>query len=1675
MTTTLPQPFTVNGRYEITERPLGEGGMGVIYKAYDVVTKRFVALKTIWADATPATTALFEREWTALGRLSHPNIVDILDTGDWVFNGERRPYFVMPLLPGRTLEEIIQYSSERLTVDRTVDIIAQACRGLQAAHDQNLVHRDIKPSNIFVMDDDTVKIIDFGVVQLADAQSGVTSLKGTPLYMAPEQLEMKPATALSDIFSLATVCYETLTGRKPFARDTPAEIAEAVRSYIPPAASEINPAVNQMVSRTVHKAMAKQPWHRFANAREFGDTLQKALRNEPIERFERSKILPRIERVKKAYADGDYQFANEILHELESEGHVDPDMSVLHIQIDQALRQKSILQLLENARIRMEEEEFPLALHKVEDALAIDPANADALSLKQQIEGRRDETQLSHWFRIVREHLDNNLFGQARNGLQEILKIDSSNTEARQMLASIDQTEQEIVKNREEKQRLYESALQSHRNGELNTALTHLDRALALSRRTPRSSSPELDAQCQTFYDSVRNERDSAQSAYQEGRNYLLERKVAPALAICEEYLAKHPNDARFQALKLEAEEMERHDKSLAIAEVSSRVEAEPDLDQKHQILQDAIAAHPDEPHFRSALKLIADRRDLVNAIVTRARQYEERGQFADAIGEMDILRNIYPLYPGLDAEMQRLARRQEEQSRVDTKSGWIEQLDAHLNAAEYDKALALAPDALAAFPADEELLHRQALAEQGAARNGEANALLKQGQDLCAAHNYQEGLSFLRKAEQTDPRNRLARAALLSGLVSYARELVPTDWHAAEPIVKEALDLEPSDPVARSLLAVLDDNRRQSAINIILAGARNYQTDGHLSDALQIVERGLVQYPNDHRLVQFFSTLRAQASQPPAMPSRPARTSVPASEPVPEPEMVSAITVPEVVSPEPVVEATEVSTSPPVSGPQQNFFAPPSTDIPQKEPAKEVAAAAPAPPLPETPAVEAVLPKPVPKPEVAIRPIIQPRRPLPPRITPPPPSSYPRRDTADRDHIDVQSAPSLKGPLWIVAVLCALALILSAGIFQLLHKSSSITATPADARTRRSASGADSPSKAAGFAVTFESNVAEAHFSENGRALDAAANLPAGNHTVEASHDGYVPQVKTFTIDPGATAPQSVKFDLRPILPVLRVTSSIAHGRLVVDETESFDLQAGVATKEELAPGPHTVKIFDGRRQVFAFAFEAKPNEMPALLTPLGTQPEAGVIVSSLSGSARIYASNGQRASAVAPVAPVPPLGLLVSGSATNPAHFVLDAGKGKGPLEQSVDPSVFPTLKVELAGAPEATFLAITANATNCQIFVDGKPLLRNANGDALSVPLDPGNHPVRLSCPGFEDLEKVAVVKPGEVSPHKLDFVMTPLPEAAPVAAAPAAVPAAAPVRRAQLNLSGAPPDTPVFQNQIRIGTVGADGNFAREIEPGTFTWEWRKPGYETRRETRTVNAGDVVQINASMVATTGTLLLKVVPETAHISVLRESDNASFYTSNNAPLSLSPGTYHVAAEAPQYQSKTESITVINGKTVALNWDLEKAPVQSVPARFFENGESWTPLPDDAGWWIHSGSGYSAVRSSTGVLNITFLRQKRSRKINLLADCRDHANCIVYTIDGHNFITKVISDGTTVSDEKKAHGMDDGSMFHLTFEMSPDAITVKNKAGTVLSTVDRKDPHGKLSIQDDTPLNVN
>jgi hypothetical protein len=410
-----------------------------------------------------------------------------------------------------------------------------------------------------------------------------------------------------------------------------------------------------------------------------------------------------------------------------------------------------------------------------------------------------------------------------------------------------------------------------------------------------------------------------------------------------------------------------------------------------------------------------------------------------------------------------------------------------------------------------------------------------------------------------------------------------------------------------------------------------------------------------------------------------------------------------------------------------------------------------------------------------------------------------------------------------------------------------------------------------------------------------------------------------------------------------------------------------------------------------------------------------------------------------------------------------LLETGKGGRPSAQSADGSAVPTLSVHLAGAAEEAYVTINSNASNCIVSVDGQPLKQPMTTKSQSLLMAIGSHPVRLSCPGYQEAEQTAELRAGDTGPHTVNFVLT-------------ALPTQVPVRRALLTIAGAPPETLVFQNQVRIGTVGPEGSFSKEIDPGAYTWEWRKAGFEPRKESRTVTAGESLLLDGALTPSTGSLVVKVVPENARVSARRDSDGNTIVLPNNSPVQLPAGSYRVTAEAPQYTGKAETVLIAGGKPLSVTWELAKIPVIPQPARFFVNGDSWRQFSDGAGWWIHPGAGYSSLRSSTGSFSIDFLKQKaiRTKKISMLADCPDSDNCIVYSLDGHNLISKRIASGKTVVEEKQAHGMDDNSSFHLVFEMSPDAIVVKNRSGAVLSRMERRESLGTLMIQNDNPLNI-
>ena len=273
------------GKYRIIER-IGRGGMGSVYKAHDPSLDRLVALKVVSAetDHTDELRARFFREGQACAKLSHPNVVTIHDLGE----ADGNLFIVMELLEGDELRQLIARRAIAHLEDK-LPLMIQICEGLEYAHEKGVVHRDVKPGNIFVLRNGQVKILDFGIAQLAAAETGLTRaglIVGTLQYMAPERARGQGGHT-SDIFSVGAVFYELLTNRAPFSGDDPIQILEKLRSDDPPRLSEVEPSLPAELEAIIERALAKDPARRFANLGQMRAELQtlRRKRSEDTERL----------------------------------------------------------------------------------------------------------------------------------------------------------------------------------------------------------------------------------------------------------------------------------------------------------------------------------------------------------------------------------------------------------------------------------------------------------------------------------------------------------------------------------------------------------------------------------------------------------------------------------------------------------------------------------------------------------------------------------------------------------------------------------------------------------------------------------------------------------------------------------------------------------------------------------------------------------------------------------------------------------------------------------------------------------------------------------------------------------------------------------------------------------------------------------------------------------------------------------------------------------------------------------------------------------------------------------------------------------------------------------------------------------------------------------------------
>lgn len=273
----------LDGRYEIHEL-LGVGGMAVVYKAYDTIDDRVVAIKILKDEFAGNSEFLrrFRNESKAIAVLSHPNIVKVYD----VSFGDRMQYIVMEYVDGITLKEYLDQQKE-VKWKEAIHFTVQILRALQHAHEKGIVHRDIKPQNIMLLQDGTIKVMDFGIARFARSETRTMTDKaiGSVHYIAPEQARGDLTDEKADIYSVGVMLYEMITGQLPFEADNAVSVAIMQLQANPTLPREINPDIPEGLQEITMKAMQKMPSQRYQSAAEMLRDIEQFRRNPGI-RFE---------------------------------------------------------------------------------------------------------------------------------------------------------------------------------------------------------------------------------------------------------------------------------------------------------------------------------------------------------------------------------------------------------------------------------------------------------------------------------------------------------------------------------------------------------------------------------------------------------------------------------------------------------------------------------------------------------------------------------------------------------------------------------------------------------------------------------------------------------------------------------------------------------------------------------------------------------------------------------------------------------------------------------------------------------------------------------------------------------------------------------------------------------------------------------------------------------------------------------------------------------------------------------------------------------------------------------------------------------------------------------------------------------------------------------------------
>jgi len=484
------------GKYEIIEE-IGKGAMGQVYKAFDPLMGRYVALKTM--SYTSQSDAEFKKrffkEAQAPGRLHHENIVVIYELNE----DQGVPFIAMEFLEGDDLFRLMQ-QGHIFTLQKIIDLIIQVCEGLHFAHGHGIIHRDIKPANIFLLTNGKVKIVDFGIAHISHSSlmTKTGMLLGTPSYMSPEQVKCEPLTGSSDQFSLGVIMYELLTGRRPFDGETYTNIMYKILHENPRSLRDVYPSCPPSLEKIVLKALDKSPENRFADLaslarrlRKLKDEFEQDMSMEPtiaVPRTRSDEQSIKIDLVNRYLKEGKFDQALRVLDKLRAQGESPEIIEALQEDIADKKRKMRLEELLSEGITFFDDDHFDLALECFNEALSIEPENTMALEWVRKTHQKEAEKRLNQtiekYVQLGHTALQQEKLDEAKKLYSEALKL---NPAARDLSAKLNDIE--VLIDRRERQekagQLTEQAQKLQDEGRREDARNHCRLAMEVMADFP--------------------------------------------------------------------------------------------------------------------------------------------------------------------------------------------------------------------------------------------------------------------------------------------------------------------------------------------------------------------------------------------------------------------------------------------------------------------------------------------------------------------------------------------------------------------------------------------------------------------------------------------------------------------------------------------------------------------------------------------------------------------------------------------------------------------------------------------------------------------------------------------------------------------------------------------------------------------------------------------------------------------------------------------------------------------------------------------------------------------------------------------------------------------------------------------------------------------------------------